>query len=216
MKYVWLFLFALPVAGFINVNPPAANDAATISPLSNFSAEWNQPKYRACNTAANTNYMTAEEKKLIYIINLMRMNPVLFANTVTKKYPDSCGLGYLKNTDNFISLLSTLRNLKPLNLLYPDSLCFEGASCHAVNSGKKGYVGHERDNANSKKKWYYNGECCDYGHDKALDILMCLMIDEGVPSLGHCSICISSYSKIGVAIRPHIAYGSNTVLDFYY
>lgn len=216
MKYLLLFLFALPVAAFINVDPPATGNAADLSPLSKFSAEWNQPKYKVCNTAANANYMTEEEKKLIYIINLMRMNPVLFANTVTKKYPDSSGMGYLKNLDNYVSLLSTLRKLKPLNLLYPDSLCFEGASCHAVASGIKGYVGHVRADADCKSKWYFNGECCDYGHSKALDILMNLMIDEGVPSLGHRNICLSKYGRIGVAIRPHIGYGHNAVLDFHY
>lgn len=214
MKYVLLFLFALPAVSFINVKPAAATDAAALSPLSNFSAEWNQPRYKVCNTAANANYMTAEEKKLIYIINLMRMNPVLFANKVTKKYPDSSGMGYLKNTDNYISLLSTLRKLKPLNLLYPDSLSFEGAKCHAISSGEQGYVGHVRLTDDCKKKWYFNGECCDYGHNRALDILMNLMIDEGVPSLGHRTICIGSYNKIGVAIQPHIAYGNNAVLDF--
>lgn len=216
MKYLLLLLFAMPVAAFINTETHAPDNTATLSPLSNFSAEWNQPKYKVCNTAANANFMTEEEKKLIYIINLMRMNPALFANTVAKKYPDSSGMGYIKNSGNYSSLLSTLRKLKPLNLLYPDSLCFEGASCHAVTSGIKGYVGHVRADADCKSKWYFNGECCDYGNSKALNILMNLMIDEGVPSLGHRNICLSKYSRIGVAIRPHTAYGSNAVLDFHY
>ena len=68
----------------------------------------------------------------------------------------------------------------------------------------------------TKKKWHFNGECCDYGHNNALDIIMSLLIDEGISSLGHRNICLSSYSKIGVAIQPHKLYGYNAVMDFYY
>jgi hypothetical protein len=103
-----------------------------------------------------------------------------------------------------------------MKLLYPDSLCFEGARCHALSSGIKGYVGHDRLTDECKKKWYYNGECCDYGRSTALDIVMGLMIDENVPSLGHRVICLSFFNSIGVSIQPHKIYGKNAVLDFHY
>lgn len=215
MKYTWLLVLLFPVTGFKTLHKPVTPPVAA-SPLSNFSTEWNQARYSNCNTAANASYLTAEEKKLIYIINLMRANPKLFANTVTSQYPDSANMVYLKTTGNFSSLLSTLRKQEPLSLLYPDSSCFVGAQCHAITSGRKGYVGHERITTDCRKKWVYNGECCDYGHDIALDILMALLIDEGVPSLGHRTICLSGYNKIGVSIQPHTRYGFNTVMDFLY
>lgn len=112
--------------------------------------------------------------------------------------------------------MQTLRKTKPLNLLYPDSLCFISADCHAINAGLEGYIGHQRSKPSCEKKWYYNGECCDYGSSTALDILMDLMIDEGEPSLGHRKICLSPYNKVGVSIQPHKTYGSNAVLDFHY
>ncbi len=179
------------------------------SPLAGYSADWNDARYLKCNTAVNAKYMTSSEKEVIYILNLARMNPVLFANTVIKKYPAS-------HSDYYSSLLKTMLTLKAVELLYPDSLCFAGALCHAVNSGAEGYVGHTRSTEECKKKWYYNGECCDYGHNKPLDIIMSLLIDEGVSSLGHRNICLSSYKKIGVAIRPHQLYRHTAVLDFHY
>jgi hypothetical protein len=101
-------------------------------------------------------------------------------------------------------------------LLYPDSLCFVSAECHAISSGKTGYVGHERQTKECKDKHLFFGECCDYGHKEPLPILMALLIDQNVPSLGHRKMCIGPYGKMGVSIQPHKVYGNNAVLDFYY
>ena len=188
MKYKWLLVLAFPVAAF-NYEPVTNMVAA--SPLSTYSPEWSLAKYSVCNTAANVTYMNAEEKKLIYIINLMRTNPVLFANTVASKYPDSADMTSLKNSAYFKSLLVTLRRQEPLGLLYPDSVCYVSANCHAVTAGKTGYVGHDRQTADCKTKWVFNGECCDYGHNQALDIVMALLIDENVASLGHPIPCMA-------------------------
>ena len=58
------------------------------SPLGLYSPAWNDARYLTCNTAANTGYMSAGEKEVIYILNMARMNPALFANTVVKQYPN--------------------------------------------------------------------------------------------------------------------------------
>jgi uncharacterized protein YkwD len=179
------------------------------SPLASYSALWNDVKYLKCNTALSANYMTASEKEVIYILNLARTNPALFANTVIKKFPAG-------HSTYYTSLLDTMLNLKPVRLLYPDSLCFVGAQCHALNSGAEGYVGHTRSTEECRKKWHFRGECCDYGHNKPLDIVMSLLIDEGVESLGHREICLSDYKKIGVSIQYHTIYRYTTVIDFYY
>lgn len=183
--------------------------ATPVSPLASYSAAWNDSKYLKCNTAAKASYMTAAEKEVIYILNLARTDPALFANTVIKKYP-------AWKSHYYTSLLDTMRTLKPVKLLYPDSLCFAGALCHAQNSGKEGYVGHNRSTDECREKWYYNGECCDYGHNRPVDIIMSLLIDEGVASLGHRKICLGGYKKIGVSIQPHTLYGHTAVLDFHY
>ena len=203
-----ILVFLLVLVSFIPAKQVSPS-TDSISPLAGYSADWNDARYLKCNTAIGANYMTSSEKEVIYILNLARTNPVLFANTVIKKYPAS-------HSDYYSSLLKTMLTLKPVELLYPDSLCFAGALCHALNSGAEGYVGHTRSTEECKKKWYYNGECCDYGHHKPLDIIMSLLIDEGVSSLGHRNICLSSYKKIGVAIRPHQLYRHTAVVDFHY
>lgn len=203
-----LIVCLLIFVSFISTGKVASPDTIP-SPLAEYSTAWNDAKYLKCNTAATANYMTSVEKEVIYILNLLRTNPSLFATTVISKYPTN-------QTSYYKSLLATMQKLKPLNLLYPDSLCFAGAQCHAINSGKEGYVGHTRSKEECNKKWYYNGECCDYGHNKPLDIIMSLLIDEGITSLGHRKICLDSYNKIGVSLQPHKVYRFTTVIDFHY
>jgi len=186
------------------------------SPLAVFSTEWNDAKYLKCNTAADVAYMTDDEKEVIYILNLLHTNPGLFANTVVEKYPGYKNKTYLKTVPEYQSLLDTLRKVRTLPLVYPDSLCFESAKCHAVTSGKIGYVGHERKTDDCKAKKHHQGECCQYGHKDALSILMALLIDQNMSSLGHRFLCLSEYGHIGVSIQPHTEYGHNAVLDFYY
>ena len=186
------------------------------SPLAAFSEEWNDSRFLKCNTAAQSSYLANEEKKLIYILNLLHTDPKLFANTVVAKYPEFVHRPNLKNVPEYQSLLDTLRNIKPLPLVFPDSLCFESAKCHAITAGQKGYLGHERQTEDCKAKKYHQGECCQYGYSEALAVVMALIIDQGVSSLGHRFLCLSAYGRIGVSIQPHKAYGTNTVLDFDY
>jgi uncharacterized protein YkwD len=186
-----------------------------VSPLAAFSGEWNDSKYAICNTAADVDYLNEEEKSLIHILNLARTNPPLFANTVITKYVNTSDKKYLLNNKYLISLLATMKNLKAAGILAPDKKCFTSASCHAQTSGLSGYVGHDRKNNKCEKASYYFGECCDYGHDKALDILMALLIDENVATLGHRKICLDpSYKTLGISIQPHKIYRYNAVLDF--
>jgi len=169
-----------------------------------FSASWQDPKYLEANTAVYEDYLTVEEKRIYYYLNLVRMNPKLFAETY---------LSHLRNSrDNYeSSLYAELQKIKPLPVLKPNRKLFESAKCHATESGIKGYVGHKR----GKCKEYFMGECCQYGLSDAMEIVIDLLIDQGVSSLGHRKICLGNYTELGVSIQPHKSYGVNAVLDFY-
>ncbi|MCX6303748.1 MAG: hypothetical protein NT040_02155 [Bacteroidetes bacterium] len=164
---------------------------------------WNDKKYLAANAARDADYLTPEEKKVYFYLNLARMNPGLFANTY---------LDYLKKSTNYYdsSLYRELLRMNPLPVLKPDRALFESARCHATDSGERGYTGHER----GKCKGFFMGECCHYGNSDALDIVVKLLIDRNVPSLGHRQICFGDYTELGVSIQPHATYGKNAVLDF--
>ena len=146
---------------------------------------------------------------------MARVNPALFAKTVVKQFPELGGQGWLVNIDEYKSLLDTMQKIKPLRQLYPDSLCWESARCHAETSGNLSYTGHERMTDECRQKRRFFGECCDYGYKEPLYIIMHLLIDQGVPSLGHRYLILSGFSGLGVSIQPHKRYGYNAVLDFY-
>jgi uncharacterized protein YkwD len=215
MKLLFTVLLLQPCVALFSQN--SILTVNTASPLASYSKEWNDVKYSACNTAATTAYMSNAEKNIIYVLNLIRTNPALFAKTVLKQYPSVSGNDYLADdTFYYKSLMNTLLKMGPCQVLYPDNACFTSAKCHAYNSGITGYVGHERKTKACKTKTHFYGECCDYGHDNPLDVVLSLLIDEGIPSLGHRAVCLGNYSMIGVSIQPHIKYGHNAVLDFYY
>jgi len=183
------------------------------SPLASYSAEWKKPQYRSCNTASVATYMTAEEQEVILILNMLRSNPTLFLQSVllNPRSPYYVRPGE-KNTYK-TSLLRDIRNLKRTDLmLQPDSTLYVSALCHAASSGKAGYVGHER---LSDCQGTYRAECIAYGGGNPLAVVVQLLFDEDVPSLGHRKILTDfSYSEIGTATRPHSGYGSNSVVDF--
>jgi hypothetical protein len=184
------------------------------SPLAAYSAAWNNAMYKKANTGAKASYLSSKEKQIIYILNLARMNPPLFASTAVKQFPGRIGDDNLVNHPDYKSLLDTLKKLKPLPLLYPDSLSWVSARCHAASSGENGYVGHERISDKCNAVLHYSGECCHYGYSDPFNIVVSLLVDEDVPSLGHRKILLlKGFSKIGVALAPHKTYGMNTVLD---
>ena len=198
------------------VYTPTISHLPKESPLAAYSDEWNQPVYQQCNTAADAAYMSNDEKEVIWILNMARKNPALFASTVIKKYPDNSSEKNLRNVKEYKSLLTMMSRMSPLDILQPGSSNYFSAQCHAVSAGKKGYVGHQRQSKECKEKKHYSGECCQYGYSNPLSIVMDLLIDQGVASLGHRYICLDKdYKTIGVSIQPHKQYGTNTVLDFY-
>jgi hypothetical protein len=176
---------------------------------------------KAANTAISTKYMSEGEQEIIYRLNLARMQPDLFAEMYLEPYLElyedeewiCCGEGGW-GMGIHVTYLNTcylqMARMEPLNVLLPDEACYRSAECHATESGKTGYVGHERTNCRS----HFSGECCDYGNKDALGVILDLIVDTGVPSLGHRYICLGNYSKIGVSQKPHATYRVNSVLDF--
>ncbi len=116
-----------------------------------------------------------------------------------------------KGNHYYQSLFKKLNNMKPQNLIYPDKQLFKTAECWAIEAGKRGLKGHDRINCQAD----YHSEACDYGNKNGLDVVLNLLIDKFVPSLGHRKTLLGDYSEMGAAIRPHNSgLNYNAVLDF--
>lgn len=150
-------------------------------------------------------YMSKRELAVIQQLNIARMYPLMYLKW------------YLPNprTDNELSLYATMSSMTAITKsLDPDKNAYLSAECHAISSGKAGTVSHNRvPGAHCKEN--FRGECIQYGLDDPEDIILSLLVDEDVPSLGHRDICLSSsYHSIGVSMQPHKRYKVNAVLDF--
>jgi len=175
---------------------------------------WDRAVLEKANTAKDAAYLTSEEKAVIFYLNLVRLDPKLFGETYLKKYLDSTG-----DRNSYVtSLLKALPLTKPMDVLLPAQDLCAFAKAHATKFGKENKVGH--DNFKERTKTIRNNyagiaENCDYGNDKAFDIVMSLLIDEGIQSLGHRkNILNPKYRYIGTSIRPHKGYDWNCVMDF--
>jgi uncharacterized protein YkwD len=165
------------------------------------------------HTALAEAYLGEEEKMVFYYLNLARTQPRYFADSVLKTYKGvpRHDNSYLKSSPYVASLYTHLMNMKPLPPLQPDRTLFASAHCFAEAAGKKGIVGHDRKGTDCSLR---AAECCSYGMETGLDIVLQLLIDKGIENLAHRQICLGPYTRMGIAIRPHKDYRQNAVLNF--
>jgi hypothetical protein len=173
---------------------------------------WTAIQFEKANTAENVNYLSRVEKDVILYINLARMYPAQFAENEVRHYYGPSKYGeYLKNSEYRSSLIEYLNHLKPTHPLLPDNGLYQDARCFAKESGESGYVGHDRKKCPPLKA----AECCSYGMEEAKDIVLQLLIDHDVPSLGHRLICLDkSYFRIGVSRYTHTVWEFCAVANF--
>jgi uncharacterized protein YkwD len=177
---------------------------------------WDAKTVRMLNTASEALYMTDEEKKVVLFMNMARHNGSLFADTFLDSYVSE------KQLDNSPELRSLFRELKKtgdLVPLTPGEDLTAVAQGHATASGQSGHVGHKDFNKRygplMGNPYGHVGENCSYGFDQAIDIVLMLLIDEGVKDLGHRkNILNEGFNSVGVAIRPHKRYRVNCVTSF--
>lgn len=210
MKFVLCILLALLYTATGNAKEPTGNN-----PLSKYSREWNLPKYRACNTGKNARYLSVKERELLYVLNMARVNPKLFCKTVLmqegprSEQIDTASVMYYK------SLVKELMNMRALKPLQPDSICFVSAQCHMLTSGPAGHTGHVRETAECRQKEHLHAEACHYGLSDPVGIIISLLVDQDIPSLGHRHSCLGSYKVMSPSFGPHKNYGSMVVMDFF-
>ena len=178
-----------------------------------FDSFFSKNEQKMANTAAKISYLTQAEKEVFFYLNLVRINPRLFAQTflIENKHSIDCFREYK-------SLYRKLMNMSPLKPIYFDKEFYLYAKCHAIQSGELNYIGHSRKNGSgcepidSNYSW---GECCYYGENDPLSIVLDLLIDCDYPDLGHRKIILSDkFNLMGVFIAPHKSFKYNTVLNF--
>jgi uncharacterized protein YkwD len=161
----------------------------------------------------------AQPDEVLKIINEVRTDPQEFLKARLMPYIKEKGMAdnsYAK------SLVEDLKTAKKVNPLESSALLTRLARGHALDMGGHGKVGHESSNGTTfvnrlrkKVKTGMIAENCDYGNSDPLDIVMSLLIDDGVASLGHRKNILHPQLKyVGIAIEKHKTYRMNCVMDF--
>lgn len=177
---------------------------------------WDSEIVTMLYTSRNRPYMTEEEKKVVLFMNMARYDGSLFADSFLDVWVDE---NKAEKSKYLRSLYRDLASTSGLDPLIPEQDLTSIAQEHATVSGQSGHTGHKNINnrfapvkGNPYSAW---GENCSYGFEAAIDIVISLLIDEGISNLGHRkNILNSEFNSIGVAIRPHKSYHVNCVMDF--
>ena len=195
---------------------------------------WSNRELDLANTAKNIDYLSYEEQQIIFYMNLIRMDGKKFFNTYFKTFVKDHNQ-LMKQYSNYNELKINvydryyrgleldLNKVKNLGLFYPDETLTYVALQHGKEMNKRNMAGHKsydgRSPQNRMEKYYPNrgmAENLAFGFPKGLANVCMLLLDKGVPDLGHRKNILNSngLNIVGVSIQPHPAYKYSATIDF--
>jgi uncharacterized protein YkwD len=185
------------------------------------------------SVGGNAKFLSPLENSVVHEINMARTAPKDYASLLEqcRKYydkkilrlPGKTPILTKEGVKAVVEAIRFLHSLQPLPPLIPSEGMFSGAKDHVKDQGSAGSSQHKgsdgsqpSDRVNRYGTWEKSiGENISYGSDQARDIVMGLIIDDGVPSRGHRkNIFNSDFRVIGVACGPHPAYRDVCVITF--
>lgn len=219
MPYIFISLFLL-FSGFKSMERPI------------FQEEKDCPA--ELNTAKDVTYLTLLEQQIILELNKARSNPKQYAEDYLEelrtaysgklyRYP---GQETVKSQEGVASLIECIKVLKTtasMPIIKPSVGLTMAAEDLLEDQQKDGGIGHiTRSGQNPLKRIekYGNWDICSaeditYGSFEARQIVIALLIDDGVPDRGHRkNILNPCFRFVGVAFGDHPTYRSMCVMDF--
>jgi uncharacterized protein YkwD len=185
------------------------------------------------NKTSEVTYLSSLEKAVVNEMNLARTSPKEYLSLLEqfKKYydgkllklPGETPILTKEGTSAVVEAIRSLGSQKPVSPLSPSKGMTLGAKDHIRDlrtsgaSQHKGSDGSETwDRVNRYGTWQkIIGENISFGHNKARNIVMTLMIDDGVPNRGHRkNIFNPDFRLVGVACGDHPAYRTICVITF--
>ncbi|MDR1460364.1 MAG: CAP domain-containing protein [Campylobacteraceae bacterium] len=185
------------------------------------------------DTARDAQYLTSVEKDVILEMNKVRSNPKKYADLYIKPRLEYYnGNAYsppnkmpIKTTEGIKAAqecYEVLSKMSPVQLLIPSRGLWRAAKDHASDQSKTGKVGHGGSDGSTpfdriKRYGTYNiaGENIAYKPNTGREIVVGLLIDDGVSSRGHRdNIMHKEYNHVGTAIDTHSKYGVICVIEY--
>jgi uncharacterized protein YkwD len=194
-------------------------------------ANWDIP---TLDTAKDVDYFTGIEKDVILEMNKVRSDPAKYAELYIKpRFSNYNGKRYMVSEK--LSVLTSegraaaeecynaLKAMQGVQLLFPERGLALAAKDHVRDIGPTGQMSHTGSNESTPvtrvEKYgagYEDlGENIAYGTSSGRDIVVDLLIDDGVPSRGHRNvIMLPGFTQTGVSAGAHTRFGIMCVIDY--
>ena len=185
-----------------------------------FFTDWTSEEKQQAKSNIDNSKMSSDEKNVLYYINLVRINPKKFENEVLNPFLKENKKFSRKYIKSLRKDLTKTKRLSPF--IYTDEL-FKFAKHHAKTTGKIGKTGHRsiylkgyKSRTKKLLKSYSSvGENIHYGSNNPKEIVIELLIDDGIKGVGHRkNILSTNYVHASVSMQPHKKYTFNTVIEF--
>lgn len=182
--------------------------------------------------AAEKNDDSASGQAVIREMNLARQNPALYATFVQDVrsrmtgnqlvLPGHTRLHTREGTAAVDEAIRFLKNAQPLTPLAFSRGMSRAAADHCADQaeGGFGHEGRDRSHAGQRLARYGNvagswGENVSYGKSSARDVVLALIIDDGLPGRKHrANIFNPNFNFAGAAFGPHARFGTMCNMDF--
>ena len=174
------------------------------SPLAAYSQQWNLPMFEKANTAANATFLNAAEKEFVYVLNLARMNPYLFSETVLKKFAKDHGY-----TFPVVNMIEQMKYARPARLLEPHDYYNNEMNAWLDSIIKNRNESFEILGRKSNMK---NAACLISGELIPVEILCHMIADEDAGLHSIRNLILSDNKSISIIIRKETEWF--TVLNF--
>ena len=185
------------------------------------------------NKVDKPDYLSPLEKAVVNEMNLARTSPKEYLSLLEQfrkvydgkllKLPGQTPILTKEGTSAVAEAIRSLHSRTPVSPLSPSKGMSLGAKDHIRDlrtSGASQHKGSDGSQAWERVNRYGTwqkiiGENISFGHNKARNIVMVLLIDDGVPSRGHRkNIFNPDFRLVGVACGDHPAYRTICVITF--
>jgi len=151
-------------------------------------------------------------------LNLARQSPSLYADFVAESRPFHM-IEHGRAVDEAVHFLKKVRSLPPLTL--STGMCRAAADhCSEQVGGQLGHDGKDRSTPGDRISRYGSwsttwGENISYSRKTAREVVVALIVDDGVRGRGHRkNIFNPKFNYAGAAFGPHARYRTVCTIDF--
>ena len=243
LKLILQIILILSISSCGSVSQQLKVSVVTIKdPQVNSSADWSKPDLWpvtdwdlvVLSTAADADFLEDLEKDVILHLNMARTDPARYAHDfieprieyftgVVYRELEEPSLITREGVEAVEECVSDMEDTDLMNPLIPSKGISLAALDHARDlslTGETGLIGRTRQEFSARieryGQWMFSiGEVISYGPATGREIVVGLLIDDGVSDRGHrTSILNPDFRLVGISIKEHPAYGNVCVIEF--